>query len=52
MKRLTKKGTEMKWPMDNIFVKKKAPKARFFCEQTAPQAKLIKENVPQARFFD
>jgi len=31
--------------------KKKAPQARSFREQTAPQAKLIKENAPQTRFF-
>jgi len=31
-------------------LKKKAPRARFFCEKTASQAKHIKENVPQARF--
>jgi len=31
--------------------KKKAPEARFFCENTAPQAKLIRENALQARFF-
>jgi len=30
----------MKWSMDKIF-----------CEKTAPQAKRIKENMPQARFF-
>jgi len=31
--------------------KKKEPQARFLCKRTAPQAKLIKENAPQARFF-
>jgi len=36
--------------MEKIFVKKRAPQARFFCEYTAPQAKIIEENVPQARF--
>jgi len=30
---------------------KKAPQARLFFEKTAPQAILIKENAPQARFF-
>jgi len=30
--------------MDQIFVKKKVPRARCFCEKTAPQAKNIKEN--------
>jgi len=41
----------MKWLMDKIFVKKKAPQAIFFCEKTAPQAKVIKENEKKARFF-
>jgi len=36
--------------MDKIFVKAKAPQARFFCEKTAPQAKLMEENAQQARF--
>jgi hypothetical protein len=30
---------------------KKAPQARFSCETTAPQAKLVKENARQARCF-
>jgi len=30
--------------------KEKAPQAGIFCEKTAPQAKLIKENAPHARF--
>jgi len=30
--------------------KNKAPQARFCCEKTATQAKLIKENEIQARF--
>jgi len=34
------------------FCKKKAPRARFFCEKTSPQAKLIKENAPQSNFFE
>jgi len=33
----------MKWFMDKIF--------EIFCNKIALQAKLIKENVPQARFF-
>jgi len=41
----------MKWPMDKIFVSKKSPAGKFFCEKTALQAKLIKENASQARFF-
>ena len=31
---------------------KNAPQARFLMEQNLPQAKLIKQNVPQARIFD
>jgi len=34
----------MKWPMDKIFVQNNAPQARFFCEKTAQQAKIMKEN--------
>jgi len=41
----------MKWPMDKIIVLKKKRCRQDFCEKTAPQAKLIKENVTQARFF-
>jgi len=38
--------------MDKIFVKNnKRRRQRFFCQKTGPQAKLIKENAPQARFF-
>jgi len=33
------------------FRKKKALQARFLCEKTALQAKLIKGNVPLTRFF-
>jgi len=35
-------------------IKKKihAPQARFFMEQNAPQARLIKQNAPQAGFSD
>jgi len=29
-----------------------APQVRFFMKQNAPQARLIKENAPQAGFFD
>jgi len=38
--------------MKKIFVKKKVPQARFFCEKTAPQAKNMKENVKRKDFFD
>jgi len=31
---------------------KHAPQARFFMEQNALQARLIKENAPQAGFLD
>jgi len=31
--------------------KQKAPQARFCWYKTAPRAKLITENAPQARFF-
>jgi len=51
MNRSTKDGTEIKWPMDKILVKRKELQARLFCEKTAPQAKLIEENALQARFF-
>jgi len=32
-------------------MKPKAPQARFFDEKIAPQPKLMKQIVPQARFF-
>jgi len=31
---------------------KNAPQARFLMKKNAPQARLIKENALQARFFD
>jgi len=31
---------------------KNAPQARFFMKQNTPQARLIKQNALQARFFD
>jgi len=31
---------------------KNAPQARFFMEQNASQARLMKQNAPQARFLD
>jgi hypothetical protein len=31
---------------------KHAPHARFFTKQNVPQARLIKQNSPQAGFFD
>jgi len=31
---------------------KKASQARFLYEQNVPQARLIKQNAPLARFFD
>ena len=31
---------------------KHAPQARLFMKQNAPQARLIKQNVPQAGCFD
>jgi len=36
----------------SIFYEKNAPQARFFMKQNAPQARLIKQNAPQADFFD
>jgi len=33
------------------FCKKKSGTGKIFCEKTAPQAKHIKENGPQVRFF-
>jgi len=36
-----------------ISYEKHAPQARFFMKQkNAPQARLIKQNAPQAGFFD
>jgi len=35
-----------------ISCEKHAPQARFFMKQNAPQARLIKQNVPQAGCFD
>jgi hypothetical protein len=35
-----------------ILYEKNAPQARLFMEKNAPQARLIKQNEPQARFFD
>jgi len=35
-----------------IFNEKNAPQARFLMKQNAPQARLIKQNAPQAGFFD
>jgi len=35
-----------------IFHKKNAPQARFLMTLNAPQARLIKQNAPQAGFFD
>jgi len=34
-----------------IFYETHAPQARFFVKQNAPQARLIKQNAPQAGFF-
>jgi len=34
-----------------IFKQKNAPQARFFDENSAPQAKLMKQIAPQARCF-
>jgi len=36
----------------NIFYEKNAPQARFFMTKNALQARLIKQNAPQAGFFD
>jgi len=33
-------------------LKPNAPQARFLIEKSAPQAKLMKQIAPQARFFD
>jgi len=41
----------MKWPLDKIFVQQISASCKIFCEKTAPQEKLMKENAPQARFF-
>jgi len=39
--------------MDKIFEKNLACAAgKMFLEQTAPQAKFVNENAPQAIFFD
>jgi len=35
-----------------IFYENNAPQARFFTKKNAPQARLIKQNAPQALFFD
>jgi len=35
-----------------IFYDMNAPQARFFMKLNAPQARLIKQNAPQAGFFD
>jgi len=35
-----------------IFYEKNAPQARFSMEHNAPQARLITQNAPQARFYD
>jgi len=35
-----------------ISCEKHAPQARFFMEQNVPQARLMKQNASQARFFD
>jgi len=35
-----------------IFHQKRAPQARFFRQKKMLQARLIKQNTPQARFFD
>jgi hypothetical protein len=35
-----------------IFYEKNARQARFFVKQIAPQARPIKQNAPQAVFFD
>jgi len=35
-----------------IFCEKPAPQARFLMKQHAPQARLIKQNAPQAGFYD
>jgi len=34
-----------------IFYDKNTPQARFFMKQIVPQARLIKQNAPQAGFF-
>jgi len=38
--------------MDKMFEYKNKRRRQDFLKQSAPQAKLIKENAPQARFFD
>jgi len=35
----------------DIFMKKNAPQARFFCEKTTPQVKNLLKSAPQAGFF-
>jgi len=35
----------------DFLFKKKSTASKIFCEKTAPQAKLIKENSVQAIFF-
>jgi len=36
----------------NFFCQKYVLQARFLMQQNAPQARLIKENAPQASFFN
>jgi len=35
-----------------IFYEKNAPQARFLTKKNVPQARLVKQNAPQAGFFD
>jgi len=37
---------------NKISYEKHAPQARFLINQIAPQARLIKQNAPKARFSD
>jgi len=48
---LMEKKYERKCAAGQIFMKQKALQARFFDEKIAPQPKLMKQIVPQARFF-
>jgi len=46
----TKQETEIKRPINIDFcLQKSVPQARFCCEKNLLQAKLMKENAPQAR---
>jgi len=45
-------NSDQKNAFKKIFNQKNVPQARCLMKQNAPQARLIKRIVPQARFFD